>query len=317
LFDDVPGSCDPGTGRTIPEMGSRAPGPGTIDPGITPPCQPGQRPSRNGHEAPQAAGTGKPYAFDWSVARGIAAVNPAGFKLGPRTLDELIRTLPPGATLVGESTFESYDLRQRQHVIDLAESRGVTLLTVPARGNPKRRAAAGLPEKTGQSRETDYDDARAIQHAAITGAHLKKPALVEDAWAELREQAARRFIYLRYSGQKDDYAVNLRGCLPAYYLEPLDRRIALGPYDGSFSTSYNLVILAAVGVATEFVSARADFERLTGLYAHGYPNQFRSDLMYWGWGRQAKKRERITLSVYRRELRWLFNQLMVAKNDAG
>lgn len=304
LFDDMPGTTDPETGTTDPgALGRANPETGKDNPS-DPPCQPGHPSPRNGHQEPQVVGADKPYAFDWSVSRGIAAVDPRGFKLGPRTLADLIRGIPSGATLVGESTFESYDVRQRERVMQLAESRGIKFLTVPARGNTRRRAAAGLPEKTSQSRETDYEDARAIQHAAITGTHLKKPALVEDDWAELREQARTRFIHLRYSGQKDQYASGLLRHLPPYILQPTERRIALGPTE-----RYNLVIVAAIGVAAEFVTSRADFERLTGLYAHGYPSQFRSDLIYWGWARQAKKRQRITLSVYRRELRWLFHQV--------
>jgi hypothetical protein len=185
----------------------------------------------------------------------------------------------------------------------LAESRDVTLLTVPARGNTWRRAAAGLPEKTSQSKQTDREDALAIQQAAVSGAHLKKPGIADPEWAALRDQAARRFMHLRRSGQKDTYARDRMRCLPPFSWQPTERRIALGPTE-----NYSTVIVAAVGVAAEFASDRRAFERLTGLYAHGYPSQFRSDLMHWGWGRRPDKRERIRLTVYRRELRWLFGQ---------
>lgn len=295
LFDDVPGMRNPETGN--------------INPGAAPPCPSGQGTPRNGQVVPRAAGEGVPYAFDWSTTRGVAAVDPRGFMIGRRTLEELIRDIPRGATLVGESTFHSYDLRQRERVMELAESRGVILLTVPARGNTARRAAAGLTEKTGQSRQTDFEDARAIQFAAVSGAHLKRPAIVEDAWAELRERARKRFIYLRYSGQKEQYATGLMRRLPPYRLQPIERMVALGKLENGELSNYNPVIVAAVGVAAEFVSGRADFERLAGFYAHGYPSQFRSDLVYWGWARQPKKRLRINLSAYRRELRWLFHQL--------
>lgn len=292
--DDVPGIPNPETGKCAP--------------GAAPPS-PGHRTPRNGQQVPRVTGEGVPYAFDWSTTRGVTAVDPRGFKIGCRTLVELIRDLPRGATVVGESTFCSYDLRQREQVMQLAESRGVILLTVPARGNMRRRASAGLAEKTGQSRQIDLEDARAIQLAAISGAHLKKPAIVEDAWAELRERARKRFIHLRYSGQKEQYATDLMRRLPPYRVQPIERMVALGKLENGELRNYNPVIVAAVGVAAEFVSGRADFERLTGLYSHGYPSQFRSDLMHWGWGRQEKKRQRIGLSVYRRELRWLFHQL--------
>jgi hypothetical protein len=347
LFDDVPGMGNPEMGMTDPGCmagtvnpetgtspparmaGTENPATGMTLPAHAPSCQPGHPTSRNGQllsrngqvsprdgqTVPQAAGAGKPYAFDWSVGRGVTAVDPDGFTWHTDTLEKLFRDLPRGVTVVGESTFESYDLRQREHVMQIAESRDITFLTVPARGNPRRRAAAGLPPKTRQSRQTDREDALAIQHAAISGAHLKKPAPVDKAWAELREGAAKRFIYLRYSGQKDQYATGLLRHLPVYALEPIGRRIALGRLTDGHLENWNLIIVAAVGVAAEFVSTRPDFERLTGLYAHGYPSQFRSDLMYWGWGKQPRKQERITLSVYRRELRWLFNQL-AGNNDA-
>lgn len=294
LFDD-----DGVPGKLHPETGTRYPGASLSRP-------PGQRSPRNGQSLPQAAGGDLPFAFDWSVGRGVTAVDPRGFKWAPATLEELLCAVPRGSVVVGESTFESYDVRQRLRVMQVAESRDVTLLTVPARGNTRRRAAAGLQEKTSQSKQTDFEDAVAIQHAAASGAHLKKPAAVDAAWEELREKAKQRFIYLRYSGQKNRYATDLMYArrLPPFTLQSLERRIALGPTE-----NYNLVIVAAVGVAAEFVSDRTDFERLTGLYAHGYPSQFRSDLMHWGWGRRPEKRERISLSAYRREIRWLFHQL--------
>jgi hypothetical protein len=299
LFDpeDMPGMANPAMGRSNPETG-------IDDPGIFAVCPPGHSRPRNGHSLPRVADGEFPYAFDWSVGRGVVAVNPQGFKIGCRTLDELLRYVPRGAMVVGEATFDSYDLRQRERDIELAKARGIVLLTVPARGNPQRRAAAGLPPKDHQSKQTDLEDALAIQHAAVNGAHLKVPAAVDPAWAVLREGARERFIRLRCSGGKDAYALDLMRRLPPYTLQPDERRIALGE-DGQ----YNQVIVAAVGVAAEFVSSRAEFERLTGICAHGYPSQFRSDLMYWGWGRRPKRQARISLSVYRRELRWLFRQL--------
>ena len=211
--------------------------------------------------------------------------------------------------MVGESTFCSYDLAERERVMQLARDRGVELLTVPARGNTKRRAAAGFPEKTGQSRQTDREDALAIRNAALTGAHLKRPAIPEPAWVQRRDDAERAFVQLRRSGRKDAYAYRLTQHLYGKYPfshQPAGRRIALG---SGTPPNYNLVLVAAVGIAAKHVSSRGEFERLMGLYAHGYPCQFRSDVYHWGWNRQVRKREAISLSVYRRELRWLFHQL--------
>jgi hypothetical protein len=303
--EDVPGTADPVTGICNPgiPLGTIGPETGMANPSGPPTCAPGHQDPCNGQCSPQVAG-GQVYAFDWSIGRGVVAVDPRGFMMRPQTLRELITWVPAGSVLVGESTFESYDPSLREGIIRLAASRGVALLTVPARGNTWRRLAAGFPEKTSQSRQTDFEDARAIQQAALNGAHLKVPVAAVDAeWAELRDRAAKRFVYLRCSGQKDAYALDLMRRLPPFTLQPAERRVALGPVG-----AYNQVIVAAVGVAAEFVSDRPGFERLTGLYAHGYPSQFRSDLMHWGWGKRPEKRERISLSVYRRELRWLFHQ---------
>jgi hypothetical protein len=288
LFDDMPGNIDPATGKCVP--------------GMTPPA-PGQPTPRNGQAVPRATG-GDLWAFDWSIGRGVVAVDPDGHKWGPEhTLAALLRELPRGIVLVGESTFDSYDVDLRQQDMDLAASRNITLRTVPARGNTRRRAALGLAEKTSQSKRTDFEDAQAIQWAAINGAHLKTPAIADEAWTELRENAEQRFVRLRRSGKKDQYARELLRRIEPFVLQPYERKIALGPAEG-----YSLVIVAAVGVAAEFVSSRPDFERLVGIYAHGYPSQFRSDLYHWGWNRQPVKRDRgLTLSVYRREIRWLYH----------
>jgi hypothetical protein len=299
-LDSVPGITDPATGKS--------------DPGTAAPAPPGQNEPRNGQLSPRVAGDGL-WAFDWSITRNVAAVDPNGGSHRFRELDELIRYLPAGATLVGESTFHSYDLRCREETIRLAEARGINLLTVPARGNRRRREAAGWDEKTSQSKRIDIEDALGIQLAARSGAHLKKPAPPDEAWAELRKQARKRFVYLRFSGQKDRYALELARHLPPLRLEPVTRMVALGKFENSILAGYNLIIVAAAGVAAEFTSSREDFERLTGLYSHGYPCQFRSDFMHWGWAKQPKKRERISLSAYRRELRWLFRQLSTSASN--
>jgi hypothetical protein len=284
----TPGTLNPETGSYDP--GQSPPGTGITDPG-TGITDPGK-------------GGGTPWAFDWAIGRGVTCVDSRQMTWRNDTLEGLVRSLPRGITLVGESTFHSYDLTKRQRVIQLAESRDINLLTVPARGNKRRREALGLPPDKKQSKQSDRDDALAIQYAATHGAHLKKPAIVEPEWEELREAARKRFILLRSSGGKDEYAISLMHRLPPYVLQPRERKVALGPKD-----SYNLVILAAVGVAAEFASNRRDFERLTGIYAHGYPSQFRSDFFFHGWKMRPEKQAQISLSVYRRELRWLFHQL--------
>lgn len=297
-FDDVPGKSNPATGQHYPS---------------TPPPAPGQGVPRDGQVTLQVR-EGNLYAFDWAVGRQVMCVVPPDgvFTIRAKTLAEVIRAVrtdakrqrTPDPVLVGESTFNSYDVRQRQADIDLARSLGVTLLTVPARGNKRRREAIGLAGDKAQSLATDKEDAQAIRHAALNGMHLKIPVLVEPEWEDLRIAAAGRLRDLRRTQAKEGYARGLIQHLPPYTHQTSDRRIALGPKDG-----YNEIIVAAVGVATEFVSSRKDFERLMGFYAHGYPSQFRSDLMHWGWNRQPEKRKHISISVYRRELRWLFHEL--------
>jgi hypothetical protein len=104
---------------------------------------------------------------------------------------------------------------------------------------------------------------------------------------------------------KDRYADTLIAELPAFDEQPEARQIALG------SGEYAKVLIAAAGKATKYSESRADFEHFTGLFAHGYPSQIRSDVHHWRW-RFARKHE-ITLSEFRRECRWLYHHLKESK----
>jgi hypothetical protein len=107
-------------------------------------------------------------------------------------------------------------------------------------------------------------------------------------------------------------------------LSPI-RQLALGN-----GKDYNLVIVAAVGVASIHARTTDEFDRLAGLYAHGYPSQIRADLHHYAWagGNTRAKLEThldgygkriipsptvrldgLTWTSYRRELRWLYRQL--------
>lgn len=263
--------------------------------------------------------------FDWSLNRGVVAVFDNGEVAEYPNMMKLLDDpdLPRPCRMVGESTFDSFNLDMRRQVIERCHIEGIELLTVPARGNKRRREAAGFSVKESQSLKIDEEDAKAIRYAALHGAHLKRPALPDKDWIAKREAANNRLMELRRGSEwqkkprsrgysrtshKDVYAQNLIAKLPPFVLQPDVRKISLGPAE------YNKIIVAAVGVASEFADNRDECERLMGIYAHGYPSQFRSDLMYWGWGKQKKKQDNITLSDYRRELRWLYHQVRLLRH---
>lgn len=273
---------------------------------------------RNGHQSPP--GFPDLVCFDWSMNRGVVVVfSDDSWEQYP-DLISLLDDLPRPCRLIGESTFESFDLQRRAETIARYENEpDVELLTIPARGNMRRRDKAGFDKKTSQSVEIDVEDAKAMRQAVIAGMHLKKPALPDPLWVKKRENACDDIMRLRrgrdarkkkkgrgflFDSHKDKYAKDLVSKLPAFGLQPDVRRVALGP------AAYNLTIVAAVGKCAEHAVSRREFDRLAGLYGHAYPSQFRSDLMYHGW--TEKKKEAISLSEYRRELRWLYHQLKEA-----
>ena len=220
------------------------------------------------------------------------------------SLDTLLDTLDQPTVLVGEATFESFDLAKRWSVIQRVEAEGHTLLTTPNRKTAKHRNELGLDK-------TDANDAITIRDIALnTAIHLKRPNVRTDEWAERSQAANKELRILRQSGQKDGVAEAIIPSLPDPKALPEDIRVALVGSNGKYSKT----IVAAVAVAAKHTNSRREFERLVGLYVHGYPSQFRSDLHYHGF-RHANKRG-ATWRSFRKAIRWLYHEVSLQQEGS-
>jgi hypothetical protein len=272
--------------------------------------------------------------FDWSQRRGVVAIVVSGdgsaIPATWPTLADMADARKGNPTIfIGEATFESFLSMRRQAFVDRCASEGHQLFTTPARLTPRHRRAMGLLK-------SDENDAIAIMSlsnnpARRSGYHA--PNVIKSG---LRERANRQLMILRASGDKESWAQALADRLPAPESLPEIRRKAL--CDGK---KYNLVKVAAVGVATANSANQRDFDFLSGLYAHAYPSQIRADLMHWGWAGGSKRGKLVkeldpsgetdkdvpvvpskrvdglTLTDYRREIRWLYRQLKPLVTEAG
>lgn len=268
---------------------------------------------------------GRTIYFDWSIRNGVYTLvdeAPLPAKVY-QSLAHVLDLLVPGDTLVGEATFESFNLPERARLIELAKARGITFLTTPNRltGRFRRRLFPGIDKG-------DEVDVQVIREIARDPSRLKAPAMPDPFWVERRKRANRRLMSLRRAGtltpkartpgrfnftsDKDIIAQEWSVKLPPYLDQTPVRQRALG--DGK---DYSRVIVAAVGVATTEARTTREFDALAGLYAHAYPTQIRADLHHYAWagGNQRArlndqgKRDDLTLTDYRRELRWLYHHM--------
>lgn len=264
--------------------------------------------------------------FDWSQRRGVVAIVVEPGKTSvPKTWPSLALMLDSlkgvPTMLVGEATFESYLLDRRIEFANRCQREGHELYTVPPRLTPRHRRAMGL-------KKSDENDARAIKVLGRNQTHLSRYQAPDPKKAERREIANRQLQLLRATGGKDEWAKELTTHLPSLKDQPASRVKALS--DGK---NYNLVKVAAVAIATQHSDNQRDFDFFSGLYAHAYPSQIRADLMHWGWaggstrGKLVKELDPsgettkdvpvvpsrrvdgLTLTEYRREIRWLYRQL--------
>lgn len=263
------------------------------------------------------------YYFDWSHGKVTTLKNDEDEIVNFYSLFDLLNSLTEPSVLIGEATFESFfrDTR-RNEFIERCADEGHTILTTPNRTTGRQRDKMGLEKN-------DDNDARAIRALAKSGIHLKKPRVFDanDSFIEVQKAANKELMLLRASkvrvpkkngigylkatkSNKEFFAEQLIEQLPDFdSLDGITKK-CLGNQDG-----YNKVIVAAVGVAAKHVSSRQKFEKLAGLYHHGYPSQIRSDLTYWGYSRRI--RGRISITEYRKALRWLFGQLKLIVGHKG
>lgn len=263
---------------------------------------------------------------DWGLRTGVTALFPGEeevrqYKLGT---DEFLDDLDGPTRIVMESTVHSFVPEDRAAFLSRCEKERHELLFLPPRLTGRWIRELGMDK-------SDFSDPFVFREMVKRGVHLKHPRERDDEWESRRYQANRELMLLRNSGKKDAFAKSLVEKLPPYKDLDAEKKAALG--DGK---KYSLVAVAAAGIATKHANNRREFERLCGLYAHGYPSQIRADLHHWlysGGARRARlngeptsvdsktgakkyglrKRDDITLSQWRRSLRWLYAQL----RDAG
>ena len=230
------------------------------------------------------------------------------------SLAALLDTLSQPHVIIGEATFESFDIHLRESAIRRAARGGHMFLVTPNRLTGRHRRAMGYEEKT------DEIDVFVIRDLARTKPEvLKVPQAVHpgDVRAAVREAANHELMVLRRTRRmvvnrskigfktvtaKDDYADRLIAELPPYVLLSETAKAALG--DGK---KYSKVIVAAVAMATKYSANRSQFDRLTGMYVHGYPSQIRSDVHHWRY--RFAKAHGVSMSDFRREVRWLYHHL--------
>ena len=239
-------------------------------------------------------------------------------------LDAMMNDLKVPTEIIGESSFESFNLERRQHFIDRADREGHVLKSTCNRETGRHRRLCGFPKK---SDKTDMIDVYVIRHKATeTSAHLKAPRIHNpNDPLILKHKAAnedlmrlRRSKTLRISKRskngfvmdpdKDLLALKIIKELPLYKSLDEELRFALGNGD-----KYSKSFVACIYVAAKRSNSRREFENICGLYAHGYPCMIRSDIYMHRWrkgcraGAKAKNAGKITLSQFRKASRWLYH----------
>lgn len=254
------------------------------------------------------------YYFDWSHGKVTVLKNEEEEPTNYFSLWDLLDTIKEPSTIIGEATFESFfrDTRRNEFITE-CQNRGHTLLTTPNRATGRMRDKMDLEK-------TDENDVKVIRRVAKVH-HLKKPRVFvhDDPFHDVRQAANRELMILRASkiqipkkngdgflkatkSQKDVFAEDIISRLPSFDSLEEDLQKCLGNKDG-----YNKVIVAAVGVSAKHVDTQRKFDKLAGLYHHGYPSLIRSDLHLWGYSRRI--RDVIPISKYRKALRWLFQTI--------
>jgi hypothetical protein len=117
----------------------------------------------------------------------------------------------------------------------------------------------------------------------------------------------------RTSG-KDAFAKTRLPELPPYESLTMDQKLSFGN-----GKEYSLPVIAAIGICALYADTREDFDFLSGLYASAYPSQIRADLHHHQWAGgntrarlnpETRKRDDLTLTDYRRNLRQMWRWLM-------
>lgn len=261
-------------------------------------------------------------AFDWSMRYGVNAYDGRRHTLYA-SIDALLDTLARPTTMVCESTFESYDQAKRQEVIARAAAEGHRLLTIHPRVTARRRRAehnaacrADLDiEDCGVHGKSDHVDAETIWRIATTsGKHLKLASPADAAWAARAAKLNYDHTVDRWSRRMDAYVERFFAYLGPPEAWDLRQRAAFLRKDRGVRPH----LAHAVVRAAEASPTRAEFERLLGLYEHGYPSHLRSDVVHWGYanGKTGHKSfQPHSWRAYRRELRRAYHIIRAAMGE--
>lgn len=211
--------------------------------------------------------------------------------------------------LVLEPTFESYQglgKEKKNATIRTAEENDVLLWATTTKrsggmvrqrvGSKENAAAFHTGKQQEKIRKGNKEATRAIfQIVTDTRAHLK-PVCIED-YDELnkkRSKAANEFIYLRSSQYPKDEIKELFQCLPHPSEVPSNLIPALidknsknakleyktGPR-ASRRGAYNKTFVISCLLAAKQTTTRNEYEQVLGIYEHGYPNVFRSNIYHY------------------------------------
>jgi hypothetical protein len=204
-------------------------------------------------------------------------------------------------TLKTERSFANFNVLSRAELIDLARGLGVEILTINTIQTSRKRTALGFEKKKGKA--GDELDAQVLYLLGCdSNVHFKVASTVEYGWKEFSEACNYVRMKSRRSGDEAqelvDFVADLVGSAA------LKRHAAnICNADGKLSKP----LVASVIVAAANTVSRRDFERLMGLYGNGHACMFRSDAMHWGY---RLRRDRTTLTAFRRSLRWLRSEIM-------
>lgn len=263
------------------------------------------------------------YYFDWSMRHGLYVLknDEKTHKIYTK-FSNFLDTLTEPSIICGESTFESFWPEERTKTIERCEQDGHELKTFNTRVTGRWRKK--VYPKYNNKPLPDDKAVSLIRRIVKSGVQLQVPVAYK---ISINDTAENKLMRLRNNRivatitrgknkgnyklvpEKDVYAENLISKLPDYKTLSSELKEALGN-----GTKYSKVIVAAIGVATEYSNNRREFEKLTGLYQGAYGNIIRSDLHMHGWN-PRRKRNKITISQYRKSCRWLFWQLKLGSNS--
>lgn len=257
---------------------------------------------------------------DWSMNRGVVGVFDdlphTAFGHWPDLVAMVDEVLP--ATVILEATFESFSLAKRKGFLHYCADRGIAVGVVPARGNTFRRRAAEFEPMTynrggiimpawglakDNSLEHDAENAHGIRVACQAGKSVRwitsenlQPA---QEWIDRFAEANKMAMLIRASGRTEDYVQRLEAQLPLISELSLDTQLIF--QRTASKKRYNLTAMRSVAVAAAFTNNRAEFDKLTGLHAHGYPCLIRADLQHFTW--KSAERKNFKYGDFRRTVR--------------